>query len=89
MKVRHIFFGKRFIKQLKDLPKPIRQKVEKAVDFFSKDPLHPSLRLHKLSGKYKEHWSISVDRSYRIIFVLLENGHAQLQSVGTHAIYDS
>lgn len=44
--------------------------------------------MHKLSGRMDGHWSISVDRRYRIIFMPIENGNMLFISIGTHAIYD-
>lgn len=88
MKVRRIIFIGDFEDQSRSLPDRIRRKAEKARRLFIENPFHPSLRLHKLSGRMDGHWSISVDRRYRIIFMPIENGNMLFISIGTHAIYD-
>ena len=87
MKAKNIILGRRFVKQMDRLPSHIEAKLEKLMNLFQKDPFYPSLRLHKLSGKLRGQWSISIDRDYRIIFRWLPNGVAMFISVGTHAIY--
>lgn len=63
-----IVLSRRFDKELK---RKIRQDpklwsgVTKALTLLSKDINHPSLRLHKLSGR--DNWSISVSKSQRIV----------------------
>ena len=48
---------------------------------LSKDINHPSLRLHKLSGR--NNWSVSVSKSYRIM-INLDNGIIFCVKSGTH-----
>ena len=87
MKPKNIILGRGFAKQMDELPSHIETKLEKLMSLFQSDPAHLSLRLHKLSGKLRGQWSISIDRDYRIIFRWLPNGVAMFISVGTHAIY--
>ncbi len=54
---------KEFIKKHKDLI-PRYKKVLKLLEI---NPHHPSLRLHKLKGKFKDKYSVSITMSYRII----------------------
>jgi addiction module RelE/StbE family toxin len=77
-----------FKSQFASLPKIIQKKALKAEQFFRANPFHPSLRLHKLSGKLKGLWSISVDRKYRIIFTSVEEGVVLFISTGIHSIYE-
>ncbi len=86
MIVDSIELSSRFEKRLRHVPDEIKRKAEKTVLLFRTDPFHPSLRLHRLSGKLKEYWSISIDLKYRIIF-RMDGGTAIFSSVGTHAIY--
>ncbi len=62
---------KEFLKKHKDLI-PRYKKVLKLLEL---DPHHPSLRLHKLKGKFKNKYSVSITMSYRIIvtFAVAEN----------------
>jgi addiction module RelE/StbE family toxin len=87
MKVQEIHVHKVFISQFQALPKLIQKKAIKAETLFRENPLHPSLRLHKLQGKMAGLWSISLDKSYRIIFEALEDGNILFVSIGRHSIY--
>ncbi len=88
MRSQKIFVSSRFQKQFKDLPFKIQEKAAKAEALFSENPLHPSLRLHKLKGKFKKVWSISLDRSYRILFKPQKEGEILFFSIGKHSIYE-
>jgi len=44
-------------------------KIIRTLEFFQKNPKHPSLRLHKLQGNLRCVWSISVTSSFRLIFI--------------------
>ena len=59
--------AKRFIKLHPDL---LRQ-YEKTLRLLELNPFHPSLRLHKLSGKRGDLYSVSINISYRITLELL------------------
>jgi mRNA-degrading endonuclease YafQ of YafQ-DinJ toxin-antitoxin module len=58
---------------------------EKALQLLELNPNHPSLRLHKLKGRLKELYSISVALSYRITlsFAIIE-GAIVLIDIGAH-----
>lgn len=53
-------------------PKLIKR-IEKQLALFIQDPTHISLRLHKLSGKLDNMWSISITRSIRMVYLLFDN----------------
>lgn len=88
MNVDIIYFGKEFARQFKALDSSIQKKAIKQEAIFRKNPLHPSLRLHKLKGKLEGLWSISLDRKYRIIFEVLKDGDILFLSIGSHSIYE-
>ena len=71
------------LQKIKAKDKPLAQKIEKQLQLFQKDHLYPSLRIHRLSGNLKNTWSISIDRSYRMVFFLSEN-QAYFFKIGTH-----
>ncbi|OGM77148.1 hypothetical protein A2210_02400 [Candidatus Woesebacteria bacterium RIFOXYA1_FULL_40_18] len=73
-------FQKELKKKIKQDPK-LWQKVTKTLKLLSKDINHPSLRLHKLSGR--NNWSVSVSKSYRIM-INLDNGIIFCVKSGTH-----
>jgi len=55
-----------FLKKHKDLI-PRYKKILKLLEL---NPCHPSLRLHKLKGKFKDKYSVSITMSYRIVITL-------------------
>ena len=87
MIVKNIIYSPRFLKRLHKIPKEIINKTIEKEELFKINPLHPSLRLHALKGKFLGYWSISVNKNYRIIFRRLSNGDILFISVGKHDIY--
>ena len=83
-----VLYSKGFKKQHAALPDDIKRKAAKAVGFFMENVLHPSLRIHKLSGKLKGLWSISIDRRCRIIMRPMKDNTYLFISIGDHAIYE-
>ncbi len=77
-------FSARFKKQLKKLVKSdpsLKSQTKKTVLLLRKDLKHPSLRLHKLSGE--DYWSVSVNRSIRII-AMWNDDKFYILEIGTH-----
>ncbi|MEJ5173469.1 MAG: type II toxin-antitoxin system YafQ family toxin [Hydrogenothermaceae bacterium] len=71
---------KRFLEKHPDLI----ETYKKILRLLELNPFHPSLRLHKLKGKFKDKYSVSITMSYRIILtftivekeiVLIDIGH--------------
>ena len=58
-------YNKRAAKFIKKHPDLIGQ-YEKTLKLLEVNPFHPSLKLHQLSGKLNELYSISINISYRI-----------------------
>ena len=87
MIVKNIEYTSRFKKRLRKLPKNIIEKAIKKERIFLLNPLHPSLRLHQLTGKLNNYWSISLTKNYRIIFKRQQNGDILFVSIGKHDIY--
>ncbi|OGL59629.1 hypothetical protein A2752_00855 [Candidatus Uhrbacteria bacterium RIFCSPHIGHO2_01_FULL_46_23] len=74
-----------FIKKIKQIQSKNRKlyiKIKKQLSLFQTDPQHPSLRIHKLSGKLKNTWSISIDMSYRMIYEISDTYY--FFHIGTH-----
>lgn len=69
--------------QLKKKDPRLLKQIEKQLQIFSGNPKHVSLRLHKLSGNLNSTWSISVSKSYRLVFVM-EGDEAYFFNFGTH-----
>lgn len=89
MIIKKIYYTPKFIKEFRKLPRDIQLIAEKKEEFFKDNPLHPSLRLHGLKGKFKGVWSISINENYRLIFERMNNGDIIFHSIGKHDIYRS
>jgi len=87
MIVKKIHYSIAFIRRFTKLPGDVKKTAVIKQELFQKNPLHPSLRLHMLTGKLSEYWSISITKNYRIIFQRMENGDILFMSIGSHDIY--
>lgn len=54
--------AKKFVKRHPEL----LSQYEKTLKLLELNPFHPSLRLHKLTGKLSELYSVSINMTYRI-----------------------
>jgi len=72
---------KKFIKKHPD----ILDRYIKMIELLEIDPYHPSLRLHKLQGKLRVYYSISINMKYRVIidFIISDNEIIPID-IGTH-----
>ncbi len=87
MIVNKVLYSKKFVKEFKKLPENIISIAIKKEIIFKDNPLHSSLRLHELHGKFKGIWSISITSGYRIIFERMKNGDILFISIGKHDLY--
>ncbi len=77
-----------FVRSFKKLPAALQEYTKERIAMFSADPQHPSLRVHKLKGRFRGTWSFSIDYKHRVIFVY-ENKHtALLLDIGDHDVYE-
>ena len=75
---------KRAAKFIRRHPEILSQ-YEKTLKLLEINPLHPSLRLHRLGGPLHALHSVSINISYRITLeFLLEDGKIIPVSVGSH-----
>jgi mRNA-degrading endonuclease YafQ of YafQ-DinJ toxin-antitoxin module len=51
----------------------LRTSIEQTLQQLAEEPLHPSLRTHKLKGELSDKWSCSIDYSNRILFKFVKN----------------
>lgn len=58
------------------------QKIQKQLKLLKEDPKHKSLRLHKVTREVKNSWSISINKSFRMIYT--EDGFIYFFEMGTH-----
>ncbi|MFH1534232.1 MAG: type II toxin-antitoxin system mRNA interferase toxin, RelE/StbE family [Nitrospirota bacterium] len=75
------------MKQFNKFPDALQDEIEEKIELFKKDPIHPSLKSHKLKGKLKGRFSFSVNYRIRIVFACLSKKDVVLLSVGSHEIY--
>jgi toxin HigB-1 len=57
--------------------------AKKQLALFEENPKHPSLRIHKLSGRLKESWSLSIGLKLRLIY-FIKDSEAWGYMIGTH-----
>lgn len=67
----------------------IKNKYYKLLKILEIDPFYPSLRTHKLKGKFKNLYSVSINMQYRIVidFILKDNKLIPI-NIGDHDIYN-
>lgn len=79
-----IRFTKSFETEYKKLVKgneTLKKRIRKQLQLLQIRPNHPSLRLHKL-GK-NEFWSISINKSVRVL-IILEKNWIYIYHIGKH-----
>ena len=77
-------YNKKAQRFLKRQPTIINQ-YKKCLELMKINPHHPSLRLHKLSGKLEGIYSVSINISYRItIDLVIQETMIIPISVGSH-----
>ena len=82
----NIAYSEEFLRSLKKLSKKdknLRQHIVDKINLFISNRNHPSLRLHKLQGSLKGAWSISVNKSIRILLYQDEDD-VTFVDIGTH-----
>jgi len=82
-----IHLSSRFKKSFRKLHPQIQKKAVLKTSVFKDNPFTPKLDTHKLHGEKKEEWAFSVDYSYRISFVFVENNTILFTDIGTHDMY--
>lgn len=86
MKIISIYYSSEFKKSAKKYSSH-RNKIEKTIYKFKLDPFDASLKTHKLSGKFKNYWSFSVDYHLRILFEFISDDSVGFIDMGTHEVY--
>jgi len=73
--------AKRFIKQHPEL----KTQYAKTFQLLEINPFHPSLRLHRLRGKLKDLYSVSINIQYRIVlYFVIKDDLLIPVDVGSH-----
>ena len=77
-------YRKRAIRFISKNPFLLNQ-YKKTLLLLEKNPYHPSLRLHKLKGRFQEYYSISINMKYRIMIdFIIRDDKAILLNIGNH-----
>ncbi|PIQ71512.1 type II toxin-antitoxin system mRNA interferase toxin, RelE/StbE family [Candidatus Roizmanbacteria bacterium CG_4_9_14_3_um_filter_33_18] len=82
----NIYLSKNFSKAFEKLTKNnflLKDKIKAKVKFFTENPKHPSLKLHKLKGKMVEDWSFSVEGDIRVVLTYIDDG-VLFVDIGSH-----
>ena len=77
MKYRLVFtesYTRRAIKFLRRHP-DLRTQYQHTLELLELDPAHPSLRLHKLKGRFSGLHAVSINYAYRITLEFLIQGN--------------
>lgn len=75
---------KKDLAKIKRSDSKLAGRIEKQLALFASNPTHPSLRLHKLAGKLENMWSISITKSIRMIYILMDHDGAYFFDMGSH-----
>jgi len=67
-------YQKREVAFIKRHPELI-ERYKKVLRLLQLDPFHPTLKLHKLKGKFQDKYAVSINYTYRIVtaFVITDN----------------
>lgn len=82
----NIYPSREFLRAYKKITKrrpDLKEKIKSKINLFELNPLHPSLKLHKLKGKQVDNWSISLEKDLRLVFVYIPDGII-LIDIGKH-----
>lgn len=82
-----ILYTKKFEREYKKLPISLKKEAEKREVIFRTNPFAPTLKTHRLKGKFKDFWSFSITYKHRIIFEFGGKNTAYFHSVGDHRVY--
>ena len=72
-----------YLQKLKHKDQKTFDLVKKQLALFESNPTHPSLRIHKLSGKLTNVYSLSIGLKLRLLY-FVNNGEAWGYMIGTH-----
>jgi addiction module RelE/StbE family toxin len=79
----HTSFTRTFKKAGRKNPE-IKDRLQEALELFVRDPYHPMLGTHKLSGKLKGHHAFGLGYDFRVVFKFIDQEEVALISIGRH-----
>ncbi|MEK7658394.1 MAG: type II toxin-antitoxin system mRNA interferase toxin, RelE/StbE family [Patescibacteria group bacterium] len=82
-----IIYSPQFVKDYKKINEQTKRKAEAKENILRNNPFDSRLKTHKLSGKFYDFWSFSVDYNCRIIFEFKNEKIVIFHAIGSHSIY--
>lgn len=82
-----IKYSPTFFRQLRKFPKSHLRFLAKKEELFRQNPLHPSLKTHKLKGELAHSYSFSISYHWRIVFHFEDEQTVIFDAIGTHEVY--
>ncbi|MFB2974155.1 type II toxin-antitoxin system YafQ family toxin [Aerosakkonema sp. BLCC-F183] len=82
-----IIWDEAFLRILKKWRKKHPELVERfqeKLSLFIKEPFHPSLKTHTLSGNLEGYWALSITYEHRLVFKFISDSKVLLIDLGTH-----
>ena len=80
---RHLSFKKAYRKRVAHNEKLVAQTLER-IALFQKNPKHPLLKDHGLTGSKRQHRSFCITGDIRIIYYPTSQDHVIFLDIGTH-----
>lgn len=80
-----IDYHKTFKKEFRKLSAKQQAKFAQRIALFVEQPAHSQLRIHQLSGDFKDSFSFSIAGDLRVHFQYISENHILLTRIGTHA----
>ena len=77
-------FHRSFKKRYKKISSKIRNQFDKRLILFEKEPFHPVLNNHQLTGERIGQWSINVTGNWRAIYVFSGEDTVIFIDIDTH-----
>ena len=76
------------IREYKKLHPDLQNRIKEVIELLKNSENHLQLKVHKLQGKLKNHFSCSVDYSNRIVFYFAKiDNEIRIIAIGSHDIY--
>ena len=83
-----IRYSKKFKKQYGKLSPKLQQKTKDTISLWAKDPHNEKLRMHRLSGRMKQFYSIDITVDVRALYEIIDEEVYIYQMIGTHSQLD-
>ena len=82
-----IHLSSRFKRAYKKLSRELREEFDEKIVVFVRDPHHPSLKTHKLHGKFQTCLAFRLRKGYRVFFEFSSSDSIDLLHVDPHDSY--